>query len=130
MDRAELILSSGNRQGSSEGRWKAMNQGYSRRPRGSNYGRTAAARAATKRIRMAMPPDERKALGLRLFAIYSGQQTQKHYCMKGIYDPCVKAREAKSKKAKLRREAKSRAAEREKARFGLPESRSKVISGW
>jgi hypothetical protein len=72
--------------------------------------RTAAARAATKRIRMAMPPEDRKALGLRLFAIYSGQQTQKHYRMRGIYDPCAKAREAKSRKAKLRRETESRAA--------------------
>ena len=92
--------------------------------------RTAAARAATKRIRMAMPLDEREALGLRLFAIYSGQQTQKHYRMRGIYDPCVKAREAKSRKAKLRREAKVKAIEREKASFGLSESRSKVIVGW
>jgi hypothetical protein len=92
--------------------------------------RTAAARAATKRIRKAMPPDERDALGLRLFAIYSGQQTQKHYRMRGIYDPCVKAREAKSRKAKLRRDAKSNVAEWEKARFGIPQSRSKVTSSW
>jgi hypothetical protein len=92
--------------------------------------RTAAARAATKRIRMAMSLEDRKALGLRLFAIYSGQQTQRHYQMKGIYDPCVKAREAKSRKTKLRRMAKGRAIEREKASFGLPESRSKVVVGW
>ena len=113
-----------------------MSQEYSRRPqdevttRKPNYERTAAARAATKRIRMAMPLEDRKALGLRLFAIYSGQQTQKHYRMRGIFDPCVKAREAKSRKAKLRREAKSNVAEREKAKFGFPESRSKVIVGW
>jgi hypothetical protein len=50
--------------------------------------------------------------------------------MKGIYDPCAKAREAKSRKARLRREAKVRAIEREKAGFGLPESRSKVVVGW
>jgi hypothetical protein len=98
--------------------------------RKSNCDRTAAARAATRRIRMAMPLEDRKALGLRLFAIYSGQQTQKHYRMRGIFDPCVKAREAKSRKAKLRREAKSRAVEREKGSFGLPEPRSKVIVGW
>jgi hypothetical protein len=113
-----------------------MNQEYSRRPqdearaRKPNYERTAAARVATKRIRMAMSLENRKALGLHLFAIYSGQQTQKHYRMKGIYDPCVKAREAKSRKAKLQREAKSRAVGREKARFGIPESRNKVISSW
>jgi hypothetical protein len=113
-----------------------MNQGYSSRPRDEatarkpNCERTAAARAATKRIRMAMPLEDRKALGLRLFAIYSGQQTQKHYRMRGIFDPCMKAREAKSQKAKLRRQAKVRAIEQEKARFGLPESRSKVVSGW
>jgi len=93
-----------------------------------NYERTAAARAATRRIRMAMSLEDRKALGLRLFAIYSGQQTQRHYRLKGIFDPCMKAREAKSRKAKLRREAKLRAIDREKDRFGLPESRSKVIS--
>ena len=95
-----------------------------------NYERTAAARAATRRIRMAMSLEDRKALGLRLFAIYSGQQTQKHYRMRGIFDPCMKARAAKSRKAKLRREAKGRAIEREKASFGLPESRRKVVVGW
>ena len=111
-----------------------MNQGYSRRPQDEaaagkpNYERTSAARAATKRIRMAMPLEDRKALGLRLFAINSGQQTQKHYRMRGIFDPCVKAREAKSRKAKLRRELKGNNAEREKARFGIPEFRNKVIS--
>ena len=111
-----------------------MNQGYSSRPRDEatarkpNYERTAAARAATKRIRMAMSLEDRKALGLRLFAIYSGQQTQRHYRMKGIFDPCVKAREAKSRKAELRRRAKGRVLEREKASFGIPEFRSKVIS--
>jgi hypothetical protein len=92
--------------------------------------RTAAARAATKRIRMAMSLEERKALGLHLFAVYSGQQTQKHYRMRGISNPCAKATEAHSKKAKLRREAKARAAELEQERMGGPEVRSKVNLGW
>jgi hypothetical protein len=113
-----------------------MNQEYSRRlqdearARKPNYERTAAARAATRRIRMAMPTEDRKALGLHLFAVYSGQQTQKHYRMKGVYDPCVKAREAKSRKAKLRRNAEGRAIEREETSFGLLGARSKVIVGW
>lgn len=38
--------------------------------------KTSAARAATKRIRMAMPPEERKALAIRLLAIGNGKRSQ------------------------------------------------------
>ncbi len=53
--------------------------------------KTAAARAATKRIRLAMPPEERRKLALRLFAILSGKRSQESYRRRGV-DPFAFAR--------------------------------------
>lgn len=52
--------------------------------------RTAAARAATKRIRLAMPPEERRKLGLHLLAVLSGYRTRDSYRRRGIKQ-CVEA---------------------------------------
>jgi hypothetical protein len=88
--------------------------------------RTWKAIQARKAMHARTSKEERLRLGLRLYAIYCGYQTQKSYRMKGITDPCVKAREARSRYCAARREAKEANAgyECETRR------RSKVNVGW
>jgi hypothetical protein len=65
--------------------------------------KTLAARMATKRIRMAMPEEERRALGLRLFAILSGKRSQQAARMRGV-QPWIAANKARRRNAAIRRE--------------------------
>jgi hypothetical protein len=46
--------------------------------------KTAAARAATKRIRMQMPPEERQAIGRRLLAIGAGKRSAEASHRRGV----------------------------------------------
>jgi hypothetical protein len=63
--------------------------------------RTSAATCARILSLQRMSASERKAIGLRLFAIYSGRQSQKAYRMRGI-DAAAQARAGKAKKRAAR----------------------------
>lgn len=90
------------------------------------------ARRARKLSHARTPKSERVALAIRLLAIGNAKRAQKAYRMRGITDPCVKAREARSRYCKQRREAKAR----EVAEGQSPivehttRTRSKVLVNW
>jgi hypothetical protein len=92
--------------------------------------KTSAATEATKRIRALTPKSELSAWGLWMQARHGGLAVQRLYRLRGVHDPCAKAREARSHRCAARR----READREKGsvRIGLAEpTRSKVLgSGW
>lgn len=103
--------------------------------------RTAAARAATKRIRLAMPPEARTSLGLRLLAILAGKRSQQSYRMRGIVNPCSAANSARIANCARRRADMSALNQREELDRNYPvnanasksapaPARSKVNVGW
>jgi hypothetical protein len=88
--------------------------------------KTSAATRATKRIRALTPTSELRAWGLRMQAKHGGLAVQRLYRMRGVTDPCKKAREVRSRKCATRRRAKNR--EQGHTRVGPPEpTRSKVL---
>jgi hypothetical protein len=91
----------------------------------NTHSKTFAANQA-RRIQLArMSAVERRAIGLRLFAIYSGRQTQMAYRARGITNPCKAANEARRRNCARRRE------ERRLRELGVPEpTRSRVNYNW
>lgn len=92
--------------------------------------KTSAATKATKRIRALTPTSELRAWGLWMQARHGGLAVQRLYRMRGITDPCEKAREVRSRNCAARRRAKDR--KQDHVRLGPPEpNRRKVLaSGW
>jgi hypothetical protein len=89
--------------------------------------KTTAATEATKRIRASTPEHQLRAWGVRMQAKHGGLAVQRLYRMRGITDPCAKAREARSRMCAARRRAKGRGQDR--VRLGLPEpNRRKVLA--
>jgi hypothetical protein len=70
-----------------------------RKPQKTVTERTMAMRIGRKEQLTRMSIEERRALGLRLFAILSGRRSQAAYRARGITDPCAKARAVKAQRA-------------------------------
>jgi hypothetical protein len=83
--------------------------------------KTSAAIEATRRIRASTPKSELRSWALRMQARHGGLAVQRIYRMRGITDPCEKARKVRSGNCARRRQ------ERGLRELGIPRPRAKWV---